>query len=433
MRVAFAAATGVLLVLALTSVRFWLEVPRQAGVDFYQYWGIAKAQRAAGLQLGNPYRNRGGYQDGLDRLAAQSGDARLAEAVASRPLPDLTATPSAYSLLGAWPGPYSRGLALYRIAQLAAFALAVFLLARALVPAPLAAGFAAAVAAASDPLLLDVAVGNVTTLQLLGLVVVAEVLRRGGPTRALAWWAPPLLLAVGLLKPTLLLPAGLLGLVVLARQPSPAGRASAVAAGILASAVLALAPVLLFGDFAIWTDWWAGIFSSQTRLSYEVVEGNFSGVTLLARLADVSVGASLGLTALALGASLTGALALARWRHAGALRWRDAGRATLADPLGPAVLGILLLLALSPLVWSHYHVLAVAPGLWLCRSGERWTRALGWATLLLAVDLPRRLYLLWGDLPWMLWDASHAWGWVPAWIGLLGVLAARLRGVAAAA
>lgn len=421
------AILGVLVLLAATSLDVWQAVPAQPGVDFYQFWGMAKAQREAQFRLGSPYRNPAGYQAQLVRMAAQSRDEALAAAVASRTAPDPTGTPFTYYLLGSWPGPYAQGLAWFRAAQFLAFVAAVFLLVRPLA-APVSAGFLAiAIACASDPLLLDLAVGNLNSLQLLALVVAATALGRA-PGRALAGGLPPLLVLASLLKPIVLAAAGLLGLSLLARA-SPRGRLIAIAAAAGATGVLVLPPAFLFGDLGTWRDWWLATFSSDTRLAYEIAEGNYSGITLLARLGDGSIGGSMAVTAMALVVSLAGALLAGgrQWLAPG--RWPRAAGRVLDDPLGAAALGILLLLALSPLVWSHYHVLAVLPALWLCgaRPGAPWTRALGWCSLLLTVDLPRRLYLIWPDLPMMVLDASHAWGWGVAWLGMLGVLADRLR------
>lgn len=419
------AVLGVLVLVAFTSVRPWQAVAGQPGTDFYQFWGMAKAQREAQFQLGSPYRNPAGYQAQLERLAAQSGDAVLASAVASRAAPDPTGTPFTYYLLGTWPGPYSQGLAGFRALQFLAFTVAVFLLVRPLAGRWVAGLLAVAIAWASDPLLLDLAVGNLSSLQLLALVVAATALERRGASPALGGWLPPLLVLVTLLKPVVVAAAGLLGLSLL-RHASGRGRGLAVASAAGATAVFVALPVVLFGDLAAWRDWWGATFPSGARLAYEVTEGNYSGVALLARLGGGSIGLSMGAIALAMAASLAGTLAL-RWRP-GVLR-RAAGL-VLDDPLGATAVGILLLLALSPLVWSHYHVLAVVPALWLCRTGPepgRWPQWLGWLSLLLAVDVPRRLYLLWADLPWMVLDACHAYAWVVAWLGTLAVLAARLN------
>jgi len=401
-------------------------VPEQAGVDFYQYWGVAKCQRATNFTLGSPYRNGAGYGAQLRQLAAASGDATLQRAVASRDAPDLTGTPFVYYLMGSLPGPYSRTLLLYRAALFAAFALAVFLLARPLASPAMAGALAASTAVASDALLLDLAVGNLSSLQLLGLVGAAVVARRD-PRLRTALWLPPLLVLLTLVKPVVGLAAGLLGLSLLLRQVSWQARAVVVGSAAAAAGLFAALPALLFGSVTVWPDWWSATFSSGERLAYEVVQGNYSGVALLARLGGHSTGWGLAWVAASLGGSVLALAALVRWRHGAGSGFGAATLEFLRDPLAAASLGIVALLALSPLVWSHYGVLAVAPALWLCGpGGGPWPRALGWLSLLLVVDLPRRLYLLLPDLPWMVLDLNHAFAWIPLWIGMLGVLAAKL-------
>lgn len=419
-RIAFVA----MILLGVASLPFWQRAGEQPGIDFYQYWGIAKAQRAAAFALGSPYRNPAGYQDRLLGIAAASGDARLQSLAASKEWLDVTGTPFVYSLMGGLPAPYSRALMLWRAVLVFAFACAVFVLARPLASAATSGLLALATALAFDPLLLDVQVGNLSSVQLLGLVVAAALLQRRpmGPMQMLL--VPALLVLLTLMKPIVAIAALLLGLSLLL-QGGPRERVTAIASAGAATVVFGLLPALLFGSVTVWGDWWREAFVSDARLAYGAVHGNYSGVALLANMTGQSVGRVIALVGAAVAASLALAALPARSPRAAL----GAGCSLLGDPACASALGVLALLAASPLVWSHYQVLVVIPALWLCGApagARRWPQGLGWATLVLAADLPRRLLMVWGGLPLPVVDAVHAWSWVPLWIGALGVYRARL-------
>jgi hypothetical protein len=82
-------------------------------------------------------------------------------------------------------------------------------------------------------------------------------------------------------------------------------------------------------------------------------------------------------------------------------------------------IAITLTLALPPLVWFHYYILALIPSLWLLnlpstRPSLRWC---GLAALVLSAGLPAGLFLLLG------WNTSgHVSGalsWLVLWLGIL--------------
>jgi hypothetical protein len=181
--------------------------------------------------------------------------------------------------------------------------------------------------------------------------------------------------------------------------------------------MLGLLPVALFGSAAVWSDWSSYILSSADRLAYDIDSGNYSAVTWLAWLSSAEVGRVTASVAVALAASAAAAIGPQRaWRACCEL---------FRDPLCAASLGIVVLFSLSPLVWSHYQVLAIVPALWLCRASSAvWPRVLGWGSLILFADPVRRVLMAW-PLPTSVAELCHAFSWVPLWIGLLLVLRER--------
>ena len=168
-----------------------------------------------------------------------------------------------------------------------------------------------------------------------------------------------------------------------------------------------VAPCLAFGDAGLWGQWRAVV--TGERLLYPPVTGNWSSAGLIASTWRLPVAAvSAGLLAL-LGVGLAPALVAA-----------DRGRrlrAWVDDPYLAASAGVVVLLAASPLAWSHYFVLGLLPALWLLGAADRTSSGAGAASIVLASGLLPQLgaRLLGAEL-------SPAWltsvSWVPLWLGL---------------
>ncbi|WP_029919106.1 glycosyltransferase 87 family protein [Nevskia soli] len=419
----------VMILMATASFRFWSDLPNQLGVDFYQFWGIAKSQQSSGFRLGSPYRNPAGYQQQLLKLAAVEGDAELVAAVGKREQPDLTGSPLLYYLLGMLPQKYTVALWSFRTAQFVAFALAAFLLVRRLTSGPVSAlTFAVALAAAFDPLLLDMAVGNLSSFQLLGLVLVAGLLEQGGASNVRIGLAQALLVTVvlvllTLVKPSIAAATALAGLCLYRKTERRVRTIIAVTAGAVCALLYAL-PCMLFNSASVWADWWSGTFSSVDRLAYAGGDGNYSGVGLLSSRLGISIAAAMALVGTFLLVSLLWPIVSVCATTSKAGRdYLAVIRNGLVDPYLCIAFGVVVSFALSPLVWSHYQVLGIIPALWLCwnqGTRNRLPRIAGWLALLLMADLPRRIYLLAG-VPWILIEACHGFSWLLLWVGMITV------------
>jgi hypothetical protein len=124
-------------------------------------------------------------------------------------------------------------------------------------------------------------------------------------------------------------------------------------------------------------------------------------------------------TGLLVSSFLVGALPLNDIREGGSSKlWRCVSNLIDRPLLGLGV-GITATFALSPLVWSHYLVL-LSPIALFCAFSEdsvKTVRILGWMSLLLLSDLPRRVLQLTGLLPFSVLEPLHVLAWVPAWLG----------------
>jgi hypothetical protein len=205
------------------------------------------------------------------------------------------------------------------------------------------------------------------------------------------------------------------------------------AAGAAAVTALALVlPWLLFGSWGVWLDWWRTVFSDPARLVYPVSEGNYASPLLLAAATGLDAGrAGLGI-AVALAATAVACAWTRRPPGASGLAALLAfARGRLRDPYWTAATGVVLTIALSPLVWAHYYVLCLFPALWLLWSPAQraWPALLAAASILMtsallfqlappggwAGALPKIVSVSWNALI----PASIAAGWVPLWAGLL--------------
>ena len=423
----FIALAMLFVICAGYSRSYWGSLPARPGLDFYQMWGVIKAERASGFRLGSPYADPQGYLAVMHVLAVQTGDALLPAALQSRSTLDLTATPLLYDVFGCLPASYRTALGLFRGLLGIAFAVSVAAMIRPLLRNPFAAlAWSLTLAAAFDPFLLDVLVCNVNSIQLLLLVAVIATIehyrdRHRPLDRRAAMALTAILVFMVLAKPNIAAAAGLLlcCVVIHAERQS---RLLIMALSPLWFAILVALPALEFGTLTVWSDWWHNLTLQPDRWD---VPGNYSTVLLLQQ--------QFGITAAVAKASVSVFLAVgmlvAAWRKTvppsaamGACRERLAQ--VFSDPQACYAVGATVLFAVSPLVWSHYYVLLLPVCFWLIRSGTHrpWVACCGLASLLLALDVQRRLAMAIPHFPAATLDLGHALAWLPAWCGVLALI-----------
>jgi hypothetical protein len=219
------------------------------------------------------------------------------------------------------------------------------------------------VALTFNPLWQDVRVGNVNALQLGFVTAMLALLRadRGGGRLVTAVYLGALVAFV-LFKPTALwIAAALAAHRLAARGPS---HLLASAGGALLAAALAIgAGMACFHDADVWSDWFrspAGM--NRGALGEAFAHGNRSIAMWLAHngpgFGANAYSAALGVAALAV---LFVAARPAQGRMGVGL-----ARA-FADPWFAASAGVVFTFATSPMVWPHYHLLALVPIAWLAR------------------------------------------------------------------
>jgi hypothetical protein len=339
--------------------------PHQQGIDFYQFWGVPLARHAGGIEA-TPYVDQAPYARVLNGMADASGNAKFRDANRFRRSLEPMATPFLYAVFSMFGTDYEAAQRLYTAMLYAAAALAVFGLAKLRgFDATMSACTALLVLLTFNPFAQDVRSGNVNSLQLAALVALVAVTVRG-------WfsgndWIDGLYLAVLALlvafKPNTPWIALALGMHYLALRGLRAFAIGVVEAALAALAAFAIGAAA-FGGAHAWGEWLAlarGMDGSGMVLPFE--RGNLSLALVASRASPVfgPVGWGIALVALVVVAIV---LALTdRGRRADLLA--PAARRALADPWFAASVGIVLTFAASPLVWPHYHVLALIPIAWL--------------------------------------------------------------------
>jgi hypothetical protein len=378
-----------------------------SSVDFYQFWGVGAA-RARQPDLPTPWSRPEAYRAALEERFADEPRADVRRVHRYRMAAfEPFGSPLLYLAFAPLPDDYVVALALYQVLQVVAFAGGVWGLARLgawalhwalILPSVLVLAY--------RPFADDLLTGNVNALQLgaLALVGVAAGRPAASPEARIRRGGAVLVAATALVLFKANLAAASAGLALsLGLRLGARGFARACARAVPGVLVLVAAPCLYFGAARAWLDWCVRVFAAEpSRLAdYAVAAGNTSTPRLLDELLGLPVLVSAALVATLLAASLA-------WVPRGA--WRD--------PRLGVGLGIVLALAAAPLVWFHYFVLALVPGLWLVGSPQAGLlpRVLAGAALAIAAGpylplVPRAalpaLYVVWSLL------------WIPLWSALL--------------
>jgi hypothetical protein len=418
------------LVVALVAAVGWaarFTYGRRLGIDFYQYWSVGAAMRLSGGSLAPPYVDLDGYVAIIDRYAAASGDARLAEVNAALHHSnahglELNNSPLLYAAFAGMPMDYSDAWALFLALRVALLLGALYLLAPPGDDGRLTLLLAIPIVALYRPLGSDARVGNIAVVQLFAVAALARAARGSIPWTG-RWAAVRSgVVLTGAAFLVLTKPNAAPIAVVLAHsvafRDGPRAFLRGCALALVPALALALLPCAWFGSWSVWTDWFRFLDPFGKLAEWPIADGNFCSAVLLGRALGIPVHAASAATAFLLAASAAAAAGL----RPGAA---DRIRTVLRDPLLGASLAICALLATSPLAWLHYHVLALAPALRLLTApaADRTDRILGGAGLLLASGT---IGLLGFDV-----ETAVAWtvalSWLPLWAGTLRAAARTAR------
>lgn len=425
-----------IVITAALAVQQWQECSRTPGIDFYHYWGVSKARQFSSDELPSPYLEQDRYATVLNTYAQGSTDARLKLVNQYRRSRFyVTGTPLFYSVFAALPTDYSLALGLFQTSQVLLFIASIAILGlshfqhrwEVLVLAFL-------LIVAYGPLETDLLVGNFNSLQLFAVVVLTVFadysLKRCPTDRALSRCVifMCVLVFVTLLKPNVALVTLLLAVHIWVTHRTRVFVRALIAGGAFGAIVMALT-CMQFGSWTIWLDWYRYLTSAGgEKLTYPVSKGNYATVLLVAEALNVSVRVAILMVGVVLVASLSAVLMFLG--AAGRPFRQNVARACVClfgDPQLCAAVGITVTLALSPLVWNHYYVLSLLPALWLLAPQHRgWLAgtAGGLSIILtsgIVIAILVRQWEAWREL----WPYSCAIGWLPLWIGTLGILARR--------
>ena len=362
--------------------------PHQLGIDFYQFWGVPLA-RDAGPIRETPYVDPSRYARVLNSMAESSTNEKFRNANRLRRDLEPMGTPFLYASFSAFSGDYEASQRLYTMLLYAAAGAAIFTLARlrGLAGWP-AACVALLVMLTFNPFAQDVRSGNVNSLQLALLVALVALSARRLFTGN--DWIDGLFVGVLAVfvafKPNTPWIALALAIHYLAARGARAFAIGAFEAALLGAGAFAIGAWRMGGMHA-WLEWLQlarGMDGSAMSLPFE--RGNLSIALVLSRLSPA-------LGSMGWGLALAGVLARALVLAFSANGQRGdslaaAARNAFADPWFAVSVGIVFTFAASPLVWPHYHVLALIPIAWLLR-GDGDCRACTWGAIACYVVLSR--------------------------------------------
>ena len=399
---------GLLAVIAI--VRVGVGFDPGGSIDFYQFWAVSTA-REVRPDLPPPYVDPEATRIVLEGELRNETDASVLRAHRFRMGEfEPFGSPLLYLAFAPFPRDYRLASALFAGLQGLCFALGVAAWMR-------LCGWGALASVAGAALLLvgyrpfgdDLFTGNLNSIQLAGFAMALALTGRAcdAPGRGRTLGVAGLLVglaALSLAKANFALAAAALA-AHLAWRLGARAFLPAIAVALPGVTLLLVAPCLYFRSATVWLDWVRLVFLDPATLSdYALAAGNTSTPRLLEEAFGIDPLTASAVLALLLVATLA------------PLR-----RRILSDPRLAVGLAIAAVFALTPLVWFHYFVLALLPGLWLLAPGQRpAVRALG----AIAVALYSAVYAplvaevapsLVTTLLQPVWSIS----WIPLWAALL--------------
>lgn len=428
----------VLLLAGPTLVATAQRIASNIGLDFYNFWGVSAALRTGDGHIGDPYENGTRYLDRIRQVVASSGDDKLQAVSREWSAPDFTGSPLLYTIFGAVSREYTGALSAFQVMQVIAFLASCLFLAH-IYRFGLFSGACLALISliGYQPFVADLRVANLGCLQLAllaALLACARMLHErphGRRGLLLCSAVLALLAAATLTKPNIALIAGFLALHLAVRHGRRVFLIGSGVAGVVALTLFIL-PCVYFGTWTVWRDWYGFVYGADPlMLVRSVVDGNYSTVAMVSHALGVGVRS----TAMAIGTTLVASLGVAT-TFAGAAREdtgaaggpvRRAARHLVArmgeEPELALAIGVGLTMAVSPLLWFHYYLIALIPCFWLLheRSGTRVAAWCAAASMVLSSGVPGILIGL------ALSEGAVAWAtaisWIPLWAGVLVMVA----------
>ncbi len=411
-----------------SSIRNFMVSP---GMDFYQFWGVSKAQALSNYKLKSPYDEHAKYAEVLTAHVNRSSDVRLKKANGyfSNDL-DLTGTPLFYAIFALLPMNYTFAFGIYQTLQIVLFIASVVMLGS--IYNEHKSGLlslALLLVLIYEPLLSDLRVGNFNSIQLFALVLLimlAERVVRSAHNPLI----PSVifmcsLVFITLLKPNLSLVTLLLSVHLWALYGTRVfSVASAVS--VVFSAFLVVITCIKFNSWMVWLDWYNYIIgTNSTKLFYPVSQGNYATVLLVSSIFDKNNFVITVIIAGTLLFSVAIALIMSLPEDKSNIKgiWQSTVR-SLHNPHLVVAMGVTATLVLSPLVWFHYYLLSIIPAIWLLSSKHHWRHysKAGGLSILLTSNVPISLVVfLFGYVSIVPYGVAS--GLAPLWMGVMATFA----------
>jgi hypothetical protein len=409
-----------------SSIKNYLVSP---GIDFYQFWGVSKAQELSNDKLKSPYDEHAKYAEVLTAYVDQLPNVRLKKANEHRHNGfDLTGTPLFYAIFALLPMNYTFAFGVYQILQIVLFIASVVMLGSMYNEDKSGLlSLALLLVLIYEPLLSDLRVGNFNSIQLFTLVLLiifAERMARSAhnPLIPSAVFMCSLVF-ITLLKPNLSLVTLLLSVHLWALHGT---RVFSIASAVSAvfCAFLVVVTSLKFNSWMVWLDWYNYLIGTDSaKLFYPVSQGNYATVLLVSSLFDKSNFVITVIIACALLFSAAIALIMSRSDKSNMKGiWQSTLR-SLHNPHLIVALGVTATLILSPLAWFHYYLLSLIPAIWLLSARHHWRHCskAGGLSVLLTSNVPSSLVVfLFGYVSIVPYGVAS--GLVPLWFGVLATL-----------
>jgi hypothetical protein len=387
-------------VLLLACLTVFINVERfkiSNGIDFYQYWGVSKAQEWSPTALASPSAEQEKYAAVLNAHARHSDDLQLVKANEMRRNLQLNQTPLCYLIFSLMPSNFSLAFGMFQIIQGILFLSAMIILsvvyfgdAITLLPFSLLLTFS------YGPLVADSEVGNLNSLYLFGFALLLwlsdRMMVKHSPHRALgaSMLFMSILAFLALLKPSWALVIVLLAIYIWVGQGTAVFLPGA-AVGLISGAVFMVLPCIQFHSWEVWGDWYHYLETwDGASLLARIPQGNYSPALLFSQITGSSCLTGKIFLGFLLTISLFVALMMAKGKEEsfgkGIVR---AAKQSFADPHLITAAGVTVTLLLSYFGWYHYYTLSLLPALWLIspRHPWKWAKTSGVVSIILTSNI----------------------------------------------